>query len=177
MKPSASEQPTAHEIDRAFKRAFAACSLPRGRPPPVRSFAAPAGADLDVIAGWLLMVNRHQWEMEKWSRRLAAKGKWEALGRLKMTIDASNVERCKAIAAIDAATREDAPMDADHLNSEPPGLLFDRLSVLYLKARLCEDERKRALAQEAYDDLLDLAETLLQAPERLPPAREMVKEY
>lgn len=82
-------------------------------------------------------INRTLWDLEEVVRDRALEA--EAVRALKRRIDAANLERHRAVAAIDDAVDAVMPAqrgDADPeaiVNSESVGQMVDRLSVLVLK--------------------------------------------
>ncbi len=112
---------------------------------------------LDILApehrGWagiselLQLVNTYQWHEEDRSRAHGAGD--EVLAAVKRSIDASNARRVQAIEALDVEimgvlAREGLPRAGAPLNSESPGSIVDRITVLALKLYHIREELSTA---------------------------------
>ena len=112
---------------------------------------------LDIVApehrGWagicelLQLVNTFQWHEEDRSRAHGAGD--EVLAAVKRSIDASNARRVQTIEALDVEilgllAREGLPRAGAPLNSESPGSIIDRITVLALKLYHIREELSTA---------------------------------
>lgn len=114
----------------------------------------------------LQLINTFQWHEEDKSRNHGVGD--EQLGAIKRSIDASNRRRVQTVDSLDdiiftglrqgGALNEDAP-----LNSESPGSIIDRLSVLMLKHYHVAEANRQLEGEEAVvmgDRLATLAEQI-----------------
>jgi len=112
---------------------------------------------LDVLApehrGWagiaelLQLVNTYQWHEEDRSRAHGVGD--EVLAAVKRSIDASNARRVRTIEALDVEVmgvlaRDGLPRPGAPLNSESPGSIIDRITVLALKLYHIREELSTA---------------------------------
>jgi hypothetical protein len=142
-----------------------------------RTLPAPAEPRWEHLAWRLQLINTFQWHEEDRSR---AHGAGDAvLAAVKRSIDASNRRRVQTIDALDvhlheATTATITPAADAVLNSETPGSIIDRLTVLALKryhvaealAAAEGDDRPAMQARldtivEQFDDLAGCLERLL----------------
>jgi hypothetical protein len=129
------------------------------------AFPAPtneSGSQSDTGSAWLMLVARQHranfdlWHIEDEAR---APGASEAeIARVKRQIDRTNQQRNDLIEELDHAVQDwlkarglpnpDAP-----LNSEPPGMMIDRLSILALKIYHTREEAERKDAPTGHAEL------------------------
>ncbi|HEY5057170.1 MAG TPA: DUF4254 domain-containing protein [Acidobacteriaceae bacterium] len=115
--------------------------------------AAPASPESESLDALLLAHHRANfdlWHEEDKAREPAASD--SSIAQVKHAIDALNQRRNDLVESIDRALLQAAGAQdsATPLNSESPGLMIDRLSVLALKLYHTEEEVHRASATEAH---------------------------
>jgi hypothetical protein len=114
--------------------------------------ALPAAASLDD-----LLLAHHRANFDLWHEEDKARepGALDArIAEVKHAIDALNQRRNDLVEAIDRALLEAAGAQnpAAPVNSESPGLMIDRLSILALKLYHTQEEVHRATASEAHHE-------------------------
>jgi hypothetical protein len=102
-----------------------------------------------------LLLEQHRANFDLWHREDAARDPLaadQAIAAVKRAIDKLNQRRNDLVERIDQALLEAVgEQDADAaLNSETPGMMIDRLSILSLKIFHTEEETRRDEAEEAH---------------------------
>ena len=127
--------------------------------------ARASGLSVDGIGNdgaWLALVERHHranfdlWHIEDEARAPGARD--AEIARVKRQIDRTNQHRSDLVEELDSAIQDwmkarglpnpDAP-----LNSEPPGMMIDRLSILALKIYHTREETERKDAPTGHVEL------------------------
>jgi hypothetical protein len=114
--------------------------------------SVPASASLDVLLLAHHRANFDLWHEEDKAREPGASD--ARIAQIKRNIDILNQRRNDLVESIDRTLLEAAGSQnaAAALNSESPGLMIDRLSVLALKLYHTEEETHRTSATEAHRD-------------------------
>jgi len=147
----------AHEITGLQDRRTREWHQPEGETG--RSPSLPAGSDSTELRELLAGVERqHQanfelWHIEDEARRTSASD--AEIADVKRRIDRTNQRRNDLAEALDLMLLEwlkarDLPCPAAPLNSESPGLIVDRLSILSLKIFHTREELERRDAPEGH---------------------------
>jgi hypothetical protein len=142
--------------DKSWPDAAALAQLKDNNPPQASARSRGSNAQPKVPEALLeLVLTHHQvnfdlWHQEDKAREPAASD--SAIAKVKRNIDARNQNRNDLIEAMDhvllaAAGRQKATAP---LNSESPGLMLDRLSILALKVYHTGEETRRASATAAH---------------------------
>jgi Protein of unknown function (DUF4254) len=121
-----------------------------------------AGGNAPDSGGWLALVARQHranfdlWHIEDEARSPGASD--AEIARVKRQIDRTNQQRSDLVEKLDGEIQDwlrarglpnpDAP-----LNSEPPGMMIDRLSILALKIYHTREEAERKDAQAGHAEL------------------------
>ncbi len=111
-------------------------------------------SQLEKTLSNLLLTNFKIWGYEDEARRRDLPDK--AIANLKRNIDKENQKRHDLIDTIDAVLREDAKKrlkfidDSLPMNSETPGSIFDRLTILALRTYSLKKEIKRKDANKSH---------------------------
>lgn len=110
-------------------------------------FKNPGATQLDRVLNEILVTNFTLWRNEDEARRTDLPDK--DIANLKRDIDRENQKRNDLIDTIDAILKQDienklkSPNKSAPLNSETPGSVFDRLTVLALRAYHLKNEALR----------------------------------
>ena len=127
--------------------------------PGVAGAGAKADAGPDGLAGWLEAVRRqHRANFELWHIEDEARAPGASdsdLAGVKRRVDLTNQLRNDLAEQLDRALlgwlmAKGLPNPAAELNSESPGLMIDRLSILALKIYHTREEAERANAPEGH---------------------------
>jgi hypothetical protein len=112
--------------------------------------SAPASGSLDELLLAHHRANFDLWHEEDKAREPGASD--ARIAQIKRNIDLLNQRRNDLVESIDRTLLEAAGTQnpAAALNSESPGLMIDRLSILALKLYHTEEETHRASATEAH---------------------------
>lgn len=138
----------AHLQDQATHDWHLRPALHSDSPPPVASTSAVESLDPLLLAHH--RANFDLWHEEDKAREPGASD--ARIAEVKRSIDVLNQRRNDLVEAIDRMLLDAAGAQnpTAPLNSESPGLMIDRLSVLALKLYHTEEETRRATATEAH---------------------------
>ena len=122
---------------------------PASRLDPLEALAAPQ----DTLLGAILAQHRANfdlWHQEDMARDMSATA--ENIATVKHAIDSLNQRRNDLVEKIDETLLRAIPNQncSAPLNSEPPGLIIDRLSILALKIYHTREEAQRETATNAH---------------------------
>jgi hypothetical protein len=124
--------------------------------------ASGRGTGSDASSAWLALVERQHranfdlWHIEDEAR---APGASDAeIARVKRRIDRTNQQRSDLVEELDSAIQgwlkaRELPNPDAPLNSEPPGMMIDRLSILALKIYHTREEAERRDAPTGHAEL------------------------
>ena len=124
--------------------------------------AVDSGGGSDPDSEWMTLIEpQHRANFDLWhiEDEARAPGASDAeIARVKRQIDRTNQQRSDLVEKLDSAIQDSLkarglPNPAAPLNSEPPGMMIDRLSILALKIYHTREEAERQNAPPGHSEL------------------------